>query len=133
MASAMTEQLGVSLRQLQVLRILWEAGEPILRSQMLSRFHELYAEPIEDATLRGILKSMDERNLIDRRLAEREPGSMGRTPTLYSARPRRADFIPGLLKTIFGEVLGDDPESLEIALEEIQRRLERATQGSSST
>jgi hypothetical protein len=129
----MTEQLGVSLRQLQVLYILWEAGEPILRSRLLSRFHELYEEPIEDVTLRGILMGMDERNLIDRQPAPREPGTMGRSFILYSARPRRADLIPGIIETIFGDALRDDPEALKIALGEIERRLRRTGRRSSST
>jgi hypothetical protein len=126
----MTKQMGVTLRQLQLLRILWEAGEPILRSHLLSRFHELYGKPIGDATLRGLLMRMHECHLIDRQPAPREPGTRGNSFTLYSARPKRADLIPGMIDTIFADALDDDPESLQIALKRIQSRLRRSTQQS---
>lgn len=124
MASPWAEKLGISLRQLQVLRILWDAEKPILRSQLLARFHDLFAEPIEDATLRGILSSMDERNLLKREPAPREPGTMGRGLTLYSARQDRGEVIPAVVEGIFSGVLGDDLSAIEIALNHLKRRLD---------
>lgn len=126
MPSLMTEEFGISHRQLQILALLWQAGEPISRRELLARFHERYGDPIEDASLRSHLRKMDERGLLVHQLAPREPGTPGRSPTLYSAKPRPRETIEALLSTIFGDILSDDPELVRIALQQLERRLQRA-------
>ena len=133
MASLMTEELGVSHRQLQILAILWQAGEPLHRLELLRRFHERYGDPIEDASMRSHLRKMDLRDFLARQFAEREPNTMGRTPTLYSAKVKPAEILSQILGTVFGDVLGDDPAFIELGLQQLEGRLAKAKKRSSKT
>jgi len=125
MPSKMTEEFGISHRQLQILRILWDAGNPIPRLELLKKLNDDYGEPIEDASLRSHLRTMDEKDMLVRELAVREPGTLGRTPTLYSASPTAHEILTSILDTLFGDVLRNDPTYLEIALRHLQDRLAR--------
>jgi len=131
MGSLMTEELGISHRQLQILAIFWEAGEPLHRLDLLKRFHERFGAPIEDASLRSHLRKLDERDMLTRERAEREPGSLGRTPTLYSAKPKPAEILSNLLDTVFGDIFDHDPTLIDIALRHLER-LKRVHRGANS-
>jgi DNA-binding MarR family transcriptional regulator len=128
----MTEEFGISHRQLQILRILWDAGKPIPRLEVLRKLNDDYGEPIEDASLRSHLRRMDEKDMLVRELAEREPGTLGRTPTLYSASPTAQEILTKIIDTLFGDILRDDPTYLAIARRRLEKRLAETEKGSSS-
>ena len=131
MPSKMTEELGISHRQLQILRILWDAGKPIPRLEVLRKLNDDYGEPIEDASLRSHLRRMDEKDMLVRELTEREPGTLGRTPTLYSASPTAEEILTQIVDTIFGDILRDNPTYLAIAHRQLGQRLAQARKRSS--
>jgi len=69
--------------------------------------------------------------MLERELAEREPGSLGRTPTLYSASPTAQEILTHLVDIIFGDILRDDPTYLKIAHRQLGQRLAQAKKRSS--
>lgn len=126
MASLMTEEFGISLRQLQILAVLWDAGKPIPRLELLEELHRRTGDQIEDVTLRSIMRRLDEKDMLARTPDKRKPGTMGRTPLLYSAKPRPQEILNNLLTTIFGDTFQDNPYYLEMAIDQLQKRLHKS-------
>lgn len=119
--SIFSEAVGVSLRHLHVLRILWDAGKPLPRHEILEKLHDLYGEPIEDVTLRVTLRNMGEKGLVEKAPGPKPPDR--RRLTVYSAKPSPREVVENLLEAIFADALGDEPTYLGVAARYFEARL----------
>lgn len=124
MASLWSEEtgFGLTLRELQILHVLWAAGEPLTRFDIQARFHEIYDEPVEAALIRHNIWKLDNRDLLNKKHSEPKKGAgRGQPRVLYWPKPSAHEFVEDLLKTLFIKLLAGDPQHLEDALEILEK------------
>ena len=124
MASLWSEEagFGLTLRELQILHVLWAAGEPLTRFDIQARFHEIYDEPVEASLIRHNIWKLDNRDLLHKKHSEPKKGAgRGQPRVLYWPKPSRREFLEDLLETLFNKLLAGDPRHLEDAIEILEK------------